>query len=1083
MSHKQPEASDLTPEFLAQQLGKKFPPTPEQASVIAGAMEPLLVTAGAGAGKTETMASRVVSLVANGHVRPEQVLGLTFTRKAAQQLEQRIRAQLARLQGTGLFPPGSEIARSLETIVPKVSTYDSFAGDLVREFGLYIPVEPSARIITEAERYAIAHEVVANYRGRLTTSNQLATVVQSLLDLVSSMDNSLVDPEQIAADADDFIAEVDGLPKAPKTKGEYSGDLARYVEAQRKRKDLLPLVEELKAEQARRQVVTFGEQMAIAARLAQDHAQVGQALRQRFRVVMLDEYQDTSHAQRVLLRSLFGAAGSEGLSVTAVGDPMQAIYGWRGATAENLQAFIEDFPQADNTEAQKKQLTVSWRNPATVLEMANAVAADVFANSVDDQGRALPRPVDPLAPRPQAESGEVQLGYFATQEEEREFVARHMRQKYDEAVVAGEPFSAAVLVRKNRHSTQIAQALEAQGVPCEIVGIGGLLWEPEIQDLLAIATMLVRPMEYPAALRILSGPLCGLGLKDLLALDDRVANMNGKGEGRLKFEPGTDPIEFLRAQLDELSSEAPDMTFGLTDAVADLGERERYTEQGLTRIETLAANLRHLRQYSLQKSLPDLFADIEATFNIRTEVLARGSAGGTTHLDAFADAVAAYHGTSLTGLLDYLELVREKDNGLDPGPVPAAQDRVLILTAHRAKGLEWEHVSVLHADSTTYKAETNCFITKADKVQPEDAVIEVEPTVTAKGEVKELTRKDFQNGCEAILADDRRANAEESARLFYVAITRTEKSLTVTGGGTDKRGKMGPYTYLELLAEKFPEQVVEWTVLDAPPEENEQQAAETALFPQLRTRAETVAGARQVAAASAELPPLREGEVYSQWENEASALIEEYRLLSAPVVDVELPSELTASDVVSIKADPLQFARRQRRPVPFKPNSYAKRGTAFHSWLEERFGAASLLGAEELPGNGEELEDNLAELQDKFLYGQWANRTPTYVEAPFEITVGPSVVRGRIDAVFQEPDGSWLVVDWKTGRRPNAAEMRAAQMQLAVYREAWRRIHGDSQPVRAAFYYVSDDYTYEPDNLPEGEELVEILRRATGEQR
>ena len=168
-NQSQNPSNHFSPEELAAALGKPFPPTEEQAAVIEGPLGPKLVVAGAGAGKTETMASRVVSLVANGLVRPEQVLGLTFTRKAAQQLEQRIRRQLMTLRSSGILTPGSAAAEAVENIVPKVSTYDSYAGDLVREYGLLMPVEPSARIITEAERYAIAHEVVSNYSGSLST--------------------------------------------------------------------------------------------------------------------------------------------------------------------------------------------------------------------------------------------------------------------------------------------------------------------------------------------------------------------------------------------------------------------------------------------------------------------------------------------------------------------------------------------------------------------------------------------------------------------------------------------------------------------------------------------------------------------------------------------------------------------------------------------------------------------------------------------------------------------------------------------------------------------------------------------------
>ena len=1055
--------SNFSPQQIAAALGKDFPPTDEQAHVIEGPFSPKLVVAGAGAGKTETMASRVVYLVANGYVRPEQVLGLTFTRKAAQQLEQRIRRQLIQLRDSGLIPPGSDVAEALENIAPKVSTYDSYAGELVREYGLLVPVEPTARIITEAERYSLAYDVVRNYTGQLEDDRTLATITETLLSLSQDIDNGLKDTSHIAEHARNFRADIDNLDKSKKNGPEYSQKLLGYIQTQERRVQYVPLLEALKKEQSKRQVITFGEQMSVAARVARDYPVVGRQQSQRYKVVMLDEYQDTSYAQRVLLRSLFGGEKDE-LSVTAVGDPMQAIYGWRGATSENLTAFVEDFPVASGRPAPKDQLTTSWRNPSGALDLANSVAERVF--------EGVERPVDELSAAPHKGEGEIQLAYFESENREREFIAEHLKKQWDKR--EGDTFSAAVLVRKNRQSAPIAAALDKAGVPNEIIGLGGLLWQPEIQDLVAIATMLVRPEDLSAAVRVLAGPMCGLGISDIQALASRQRNLAGAREERLRWEPGMDPEDYLRAQLEDVTAEEPDQRVGLADALADLGERDRYTPQGLARMEEVSAKLRHLRTYSLSKPLVDIFADIEALFNIRTEVLARGSAGGATHLDKFADIVASFHGDSLYALLDYFALAFEKEDGLDMGEVPAATDRVQVMTAHKAKGLEWEHVCVVHADSSSYNAQAETFLSRIEKVPGEDDYIEV-PEDAEK-------RSQFQNACEEFKKADSALKAEESARLFYVALTRTESTLTVTGSGTNNlssRNKKGPYEYLERLKEKFPQYVVEWSVPDEPSEED---FGESAQFPALKANPEAVAGADAVLEAMEELPDLSHGETFELWEQEAGALIEEYRALQQPVVDVELPSELTASDMVALRADPLQFARRQRRPVPFKPNSYAKRGTAFHAWLEDRFGSPALLGEEELSGTDEAADYDLEELKKAFLSSEWAQRQPEYVEAPFEITIGEAVVRGRMDAVFRLDDGTWMVVDWKTGRPPQGEAMDAAKIQLAVYAEAWRRIHG-GEKIRAAFYYVHDDYTFEPARLPRGEELKKLLESSVEHQK
>lgn len=1086
--------SDMSPKLLSRYLGQKFPPTPQQADVIGAAPGPLLVVAGAGAGKTETMASRVVWLVANGYARPDEVLGLTFTRKAAQEMGKRIRDRLGALAGNAdlvrRLDPSGELADRLRVIAPTVSTYDAYAGDLIREYGLLVPVEPDARLITDAELHAIATDVVLNFTGGLISeygSNpSLNTVVEDVLALTTSMGNELATAQWVSEHARDFLAETESYPKGPRARVEFTQVLQRWRSKQEERAKFLPLVEALNQELRRRGVVTFNEQMSVAAGLARDHELVGRSQRSRYRVVMLDEYQDTSHSQRVLLRSLFGQGADPTLTVTAVGDPMQAIYGWRGATAANLEAFVEDFPAAGGAPAPKKQLTTSWRNPPEVLELANGVSDAVL-------GTGAQRAVAPLEARPGADAGRVSLGFFAHEDEEIAYVANALGAEYYERQAAGEAFSGAVLVRKNRHSAPVAAALEERGVPYEIVGLAGLLDVPEVADTVAIATMLVRPDDTAAALRVLAGPAVGLGLADLQALAARARNLRGGSEehGQAEHE---NPEQLLFAQLEDLVRRAEEITArsdrpeGLTDALADLGEPERYSETGLQRMRDTAAKLRWLRTNSLPKRLSDLFADIIAVFGIRTEVLAGGSPAGAVHLDRLLEEVAAYPGTSLDALLHYFELARQHEDGLAPGSVAVREDRVQILTAHKAKGLEWDTVAVVHADAETYKAKTETFLTFVRHLPTETFG---DPEIyTAFAGVE--NRTDFEKAAKAWLKEVGGELAEETARLFYVAVTRSAHRLIVTGSRrrADAAKEAEPYEHFAAMHPQVAEDAIAtWddgrTV--------EEPAAEPSGAQETDLTDDTVRvgtwphygptqAAREAAAAVQEarqtLPPFVDGELFSLWERDASALIEEHEAAAAGDVPVVMPGELTASDVVALSADPVQFARRARRPVPFKPNTYAKRGTAFHEWLEEFYGARPLLTEDELPGIDEGEVDRavLERLKTNFEASEWARRTPVYVEYPFELALGETVVRGRMDAVFKDPDtGGWIVVDWKTGEKPAPDQMRSAQLQLAVYREAWRRIARDGRDVEAVFFYVRTGETYAPSDLPDAAQLEALL--------
>ncbi|HVQ99209.1 MAG TPA: ATP-dependent helicase, partial [Mycobacterium sp.] len=372
MTAKAPGSAGYSPAELARALGL-FEPTAEQAAVIATPPGPLVVIAGAGAGKTETMAARVVWLVANGYAEAGQVLGLTFTRKAAGQLLRRVRSRLARLGGTGLTlgsqpgPPPGEPAGT-----PTVSTYHAFAGQLLREYGLLSPqageytqpIEPDTRLLSETELWQLAFDVVSAYRGELHTDKTPAQVTSMVLRLSGQLAEHLVDTDQLRDTHRGLAHLVNTLPA-----GRYQRErgpsqwLLRMLATQAERAELVPLIDALHRRMRAEKVMDFGTQMAHAARLACAVPQVGAQLRSRYRVVLLDEYQDTGHAQRVLLSSLFGDGIDDGLALTAVGDPIQSIYGWRGASATNLPRFATDFPLADGSPAPTLELQTSWRNP------------------------------------------------------------------------------------------------------------------------------------------------------------------------------------------------------------------------------------------------------------------------------------------------------------------------------------------------------------------------------------------------------------------------------------------------------------------------------------------------------------------------------------------------------------------------------------------------------------------------------------------------------------------------------------------------------------------------------------------------
>jgi DNA helicase-2/ATP-dependent DNA helicase PcrA len=1095
--------AQISPAELASALGLP-PPTDEQVAVIAAPLGPALVVAGAGAGKTETMAARVVWLVANGVLPPDQVLGLTFTRKAAQQLTSRIRLRLHRLAGADVLlrvDPSGELSARVRATEPEVSTYHAYAGRLLAEHGLRLPVEPSAILLSETAAWQLAHRVVSTWGQDLDTDVTPATITARLRQLAGQLAEHLVDPSALLSTHDELESLVENLPPGPKQRGGPSRALTRVLDAQRQRLILLPLLERLVETMRRESALDFGSQMSLAARLAREHPEVGRAERQRFRAVLLDEYQDTGHAQRVLLTSLFGAGIDRKLALTAVGDPIQSIYGWRGASAANLPRFATDFPtDAAGRPAPRSELLTSWRNPAEALYLANGISVDLRASGV---------PVAELRPRPDAPAGEVLCALLPDVNDELAWVAGNIARTYREAREADKPVpTAAVLVRRRSDMAAVADALRAEGLPAEVVGVGGLLDTPEVRDVVSILRLLADPLAGSAAARVLTGARWRLGAADMVALWRRARELAVHG-GHLPAEH--DEAQALTAALESALPGENSEVAGLADALADPGPARRYSAQGYARIVAVGDELSALRE-RLGQPLPELVADVERVLRVDIEVAAQspgqgedpstGAAGsaaaGRANLDAFADVVVSFaSGTAvptLEGLLGYLAAAQDAEDGLAPGEVEVHPDRVQVLTVHAAKGLEWEVVAVPHLvkDVFPIRKRSSSWLKNPTELpshlRGDAADDESGPGVPVLDVSACANRKDLEDafaGHEKA-CDERRL--QEERRLLYVALTRTERTLLVSGYHWGSTGKdpRGPSDFLSELRElvEVVGTVEHWA--EAPGDD-----AENPVLTQVHGASwptDPLGGRRAAVEGGAELvlAALRAGQDECSpdadpdgWIVDVDALLAERAQRYSVIREVPLPVQMSVSQLVELAADPDALAQRLRRPLPYPPSPLARRGTAFHAWVERRYGATRLIDLEELPGAADsdaEPEADLVALQEAFLASRWANRSPAEVEVPFETVLAGTVLRGRIDAVFADKDGGFTVVDWKTGAVPELARRHALQVQLAAYRVAWAELAGvPVERVRAGFHYVREDVTLAPTDLMDAEGLRKLL--------
>ncbi|MEQ4303296.1 ATP-dependent DNA helicase [Plantactinospora sp. B6F1] len=1152
--------ADAGPRYTPVELAKllRLPaPTLEQAAIISAPVEPLLVVAGAGSGKTETMAARVVWLVANGYVEPGHVLGLTFTRKAAGELGTRIRTRLGQLvrrlgrnsRNSDDDPFGGE---------PTVATYHSYAARIVTEHGLRGGYEPSTRLLTEASRWQIVDSIVRNHDGDMSeVERQPSTVTDAVLALAADLAEHLVTPDDLAAWTGRFFAEVQSRP------GRVYADVRRALHVQQLRLRLLPLVRAYAQRKDDFEAMDFGDQLARAARVARDHPEVGAIERGRYRVVLLDEYQDTSHAQVVLLRSLYGG----GHPVTAVGDPCQSIYGWRGASAGTLDRFPTEFAQPDGTPAQVRTLSTSWRNRPQILDVANGLAAPLRAAGAQVAELAAAFRVDEAIPGRTGRGyagGTVHCALLDTYADEADWIADSILAAWrgaarmpdalpEQIPVVARP-TTAVLVRLRSQIPAIEAALRDRGLPVEVVGLGGLLDTPEVRDVVCTLRVLSDPTDGAALLRLLTGARWRIGPRDLVALHRRATAIARARRELPRSDDDTEP-EIVTDRLDEAT---------LVEALADLGPAQAYSAEGYARLRAYAKELGLLR-HRLDQPLPDLLADVERTIGLDVEVAVRAGSDGRGgdaglargHLDALGDVAARFAGDSagapLHAFLAFLAAAEDEERGLSPGEVEVVEGAVQVLTAHAAKGLEWDVVSVAGLSRGVWPGTAR----GSDHYLRGLGVLPFPLRGDADG-LPELALADADDQKAVARAlttftDDWRAHDErEERRLAYVAVTRPRRLLLCSGywWGEGTKRPRGPSTFLSEVYEwclTTPEAGESGFVVDAwaaePAADASNPTTEVVLRaewpadplgarrPALAEAAALVrrliaederkgpflslsvdAGALPNTSAEAEAAPVEAApaeavaveavaveagdasaaEVVVEpdpeaaaaaaaWRREAELLLAERDMLahrSGPV-EVALPGHLSVSQLVALRRDPSALARALRRPMPRRPEPYARRGTAFHAWLEQRYGISRLLDVDELPGAADSdaaPDEALAELQERFLASEWAERTPVEVEVPFATSIGGLLVRGRMDAVFTLPGGRYDVVDWKTGRQPTGVEADAAAVQLAAYRLAWAELAGvPVDRVRAAFHYVRDNLTVRPADLLDADGLAALV--------
>ncbi|MFE2508038.1 ATP-dependent DNA helicase [Streptomyces naganishii] len=764
------------PEQLKELLGIPF--TPEQTACITAPPAPQVIVAGAGSGKTTVMAARVVWLVGTGQVAPEQVLGLTFTNKAAGELAERVRKALVR---AGITDPDA-IDPDNPPGEPVISTYHAFAGRLLTDHGLRIGLEPTARLLADAGRYQLAARVLREAPGPYPAlTRSFPDLVSDLLALDAELSEHLVRPEKLRAWDAELLLTLRGAKLT-------NADLRKVPEAAAARRELAELVVRYRAAKRERDLLDFGDQIALAARLAQ-LPEAGRILREEFRVVLLDEYQDTSVAQRVLLSGLFG--GGTGHPVTAVGDPCQAIYGWRGASVANLDDFPEHFARADGRPAARQALSENRRSGGRLLDLANGLAEPL---------RAMHAGVEALRPAPGAErDGVVRCALLPTHAEEIEWIADSIAHLVATGKAPGE---IAVLCRTATDFAEIQGALVARDVPVEVVGLSGLLHLPEVADLVAVCEVLQDPGANASLVRLLTGPRWRIGPRDLALLGRRARRL----VAHARVDVGDDPDRRLAEAVEGVD---PAEVISLADALDTFLETPLDAEgddDGLpfsadarVRFARLAAELRDLRR-SLSDPLMDVLHRVLAVTGLEVELSASPHALAARRretLSNFLDVAASFAANeseaTLLAFLGFLRTAVQYEKGLD-NALPGGENTVKVLTAHKSKGLEWDVVAVPGLVTGTFPSgQGREKWTAQAKVLPH----------ALRGDAGTLPAVDAWDarGLKAFHEAMKDHQHTEELRLGYVTFTRPRSLLLGSGhwwGPSQKRPR-GPSAFLQAL--------------------------------------------------------------------------------------------------------------------------------------------------------------------------------------------------------------------------------------------------------------------------------------------
>ena len=927
--------STLTPPYTSQRLEDRLLAdlTEPQREAVVHQQGPLLILAGAGTGKTTVVTRRIAYLVTTKRAKPDEILALTFTEKAAREMEERVDV---------LVPYGY--------VDMWLSTFHAFGDRLLREHAVEAGLSPQVRVLSKAEQIVFLREHLFELPlERLRPLQDPTRYVEAIATVIARAKDEAVSAEEFLAFAKTLQAEAVHPPEERlQARATQARELAQCYETYQR------LLHDANA-------MDFGDQVLRAIRLFEERPELLERYRQRFRYILVDEFQDTNFAQFRLLQLL----ASPDANITVVADDDQSIYKWRGAAISNVLKFLEHYH-----DVRRIVLTENFRSSQAILDCAYRLIRFNDPDRLEVKEQINKRLVA-MCPRAAIEP---RLSVFDTTSSEADWVARQIQRGVESGT--RRPGDFAILVRTNREAELFLRALNVCGIPWQFSGMSGLFANEEIKVLLSCLKTLADPDDSLSWYHVISSSLYDCPMEALITCLALATRTN----------------QSLRVVFEHVlarSSDSPQLT-----EVA-----HRVIERFVTDVKRLMELSRTLSPGQLlYRWLTDTGWLKRHAAGEQAQDLERVQRVATffDHLYRFEGLL----GNRLPELMRSLELFQALGETTTENGEPASDERVNVLTLHKAKGLEFPVVFLVGLVQGRFPTPL-----RRDPLELPDPLIK---DILPSGDY----------------------HLQEERRLFYVGMTRAKEELVLTAA----------YDYGGRSVRKVSQFVPEALNLSTP--------TPPAMEPSIHERIARAKPPVPLPSAHAATPlpePLR---VDPHGVDDYLTCPLKFRyshVLRIPI----MRHHLVIYGAALHKAVEM-FFKRQLKSQPMSEEELLQ---AFEqTWSSEGF--LTREHEEMRLARGREV------LRRFYAQQQRAPERPSLIEEKFSFPLDDFVVVGRWDRVDRRDD-EVVIIDYKSSEVTEQADANRKtrdSLQLNVYALAWHTIHGQL-PTRLELRFLETGVT------------------------